>query len=219
MQAALAVLLPTEDLENACLRALVADVIAETILGGTIGGKVCEGWFIWSSIIKVVEVVKARIEPKTTGEEIEIDTRSRLEKFGLLSEKNKSSSTASEKPRKGSTFSKLFWRTLQYFYLAFLVLHFVVVGLMATYSEPPRSSTISRRVGHHATDASPIAKVVEPLRPPRAILSFRIFPLISDLVSLRLRMPWLVGPMSLLQHHLVIGRLRNLGATDGIIDQ
>ncbi len=88
VQSALAVLLPTEDLENACLRTLVADVLAESILGNAIGGKSSEGYFIWETITKIVTLVKTRIQPKVTGKEIEVDTRSRLEKFGLLSERS-----------------------------------------------------------------------------------------------------------------------------------
>ena len=54
VQGALAALLPTEDLENACLRTLVADVIADTILEKSIGGKVSESWFLWSMVSKAV---------------------------------------------------------------------------------------------------------------------------------------------------------------------
>ena len=67
VRSALAVLLPTEDLENACLRTLVADVVGETILGSAIGGKLSEGYFVWSIISKLAELVKARVGPKTTG--------------------------------------------------------------------------------------------------------------------------------------------------------
>ncbi|RYZ32624.1 MAG: hypothetical protein EOP01_00570, partial [Propionibacteriaceae bacterium] len=44
VQGVLAVLLPTEDLENGCLRALVAEIFAEMILGNGISGKACESW-------------------------------------------------------------------------------------------------------------------------------------------------------------------------------
>jgi len=55
-------------------------------------------------------------------------------------------------------------------------------------------------------------------RPPRPILSFRIFPLVSVLLDLPSRMPWLSGSMALLHHHLMHGMLK-VGATDGILDQ
>jgi len=194
------VLLPTEDLENACLRTLVADVIAETILGNSIGGKVCEGWFIWGSITKLIEVVKAKAEPKATGEHIEVDTRSRLEKFGLLVDRNDNKEPRKERRR--STFSSVFWRVLQYGYLTFLTVRSAFLGFSASYSRPLRSLTTSK-TGSCKT---------------RPILSFRVLPLFSILLDLPRRMPWLSGSLALLQHHLIHGPLR-VGATDGMIDQ
>ena len=210
MQSALAVLLPTEDLENACLRTLVADVIAESILGNAIGGKMCEGYFVWSNIARMTDLVKARVEPKATGEEIEVDTRSRLEKFGLLSERD---STALEVDNKRSPISAVFWRILQYAYLAFVAVRFVLQGFIAAYSEPLRSTSLSS-----AMAPSPTARTIPPRRPLRPLLSFKIFSLISTILDLPLRMPWALGSLSLGQHHLITGPFK-LGATDGILDQ
>ncbi|KAI9684227.1 MAG: hypothetical protein M1829_003498 [Trizodia sp. TS-e1964] len=55
VQGALAILLPTEDLENSCLRTFVREVLSEMILGSGLG-KVCEGWFLWEAISKLVEI-------------------------------------------------------------------------------------------------------------------------------------------------------------------
>lgn len=211
VQSALAVLLPTEDLENACLRTLVADVIAESILGNAIGGKMCEGYFVWSSMTKIIEVVKARMEPKATGEEIEVDTRSRLEKFGLLSEREKATRPTVDSKR--SAVSAVFWRLLQYAWLAFVAVRFVIQGLVAASSRPSRSALLS-----NAPTSSPLAKSMQPPRTFGPLLSFKIFSLISTILHLSLRMPWALGSLSLVQHHLITGPFK-LGATDGIIDQ
>ena len=211
VQSALAVLLPTEDLENACFRTLVADVVAESILGNAIGGKMCEGYFIWGSITKIFELVKTRMEPKGTGEGIEVDPRSRLEKFGLLSERGEA--TGSKGNSKGPAISAIFWRLLHYGYLLFVAVQFVVRGLVAASSGPPRSASYS-----NTTASSPIPKSVQPSRSARPLLDFRIFSLISVLLDLPLRMPWLAGSCSLLQYHLITGPFK-LGATDGIVDQ
>ncbi|KAL8823143.1 MAG: hypothetical protein Q9191_006133 [Dirinaria sp. TL-2023a] len=210
VQSALAVLLPTEDLENACLRTLVADVIAESILGNAIGGKMCEGSFIWGNITKITDVVKARVEPKATGEEIEVDTRSRLEKYGLLSERD---STALEVDNGRSPVSAVFWRFLQYAYLAFVAVRFVLQGFVAAYSEPLRSASLSK-----AMAPSPNTRSARPPRPLRPLLSFKVFSLISTILDLPLRMPWALGSLSLGQHHLITGPFK-LGATDGLLDQ
>lgn len=215
VQGALAILLPTEDLENICLRTLVADVIAETILGRSIGGRVCEGWFIWTSITKLVEAVKAQVNPRATGEEIEVDTRSRLEKYGLLSERG--DDTGSSEDRQRSAFSEVPWRCLQYGYLTVMALQFVIVGLFAASSEPRRSSWSAKG----ASD-SPVVKPTEaPAAILRPILDFRIFSLLSTMLDLALRMPWLSGSLALLQHHLIASPLvlLRVGAVDGLLDQ
>ena len=214
VQGVLAVLLPTEDLENACLRTLVADVISDSILGNSVGGKVCEGWFIWSSLVKLVEVVKARMEPEATAEKVEIDTRSRLQRFGLLADNSKDERVAGPITRSASSSS--FWRILQCGYLAFILLRFIVLGFVAAYSQPSRSVSASRP--STSTQPSPIEKAVESHLSARPILDFGIFPLISIFLDLSSRSPWLTGSIALLQHHLIHCPLR-VGATDGILDQ
>lgn len=215
VQGALAILLPTEDLENTCLRTLVADVIAETILGRSIGGRVCEGWFVWTSITKLVVAVQAQVNPRATGEEIEVDTRSRLEKFGLLSERGDDTRPASEGRR--SAFSEVFWRILQYGYLTIITLRFVLVGFMASLSEPRRSSWSAK-----ATADSPVEEAAEaPTATRRPILGFGILSLLSTLLDLSYRMPWLSGSLTLLQHHLIASPLvlLQVGTVDGLLDQ
>ena len=211
VQGALAVLLPTEDLENACLRTLVADVIGEMILGNGVGGKACEGWVIWEGITNVVENVKARLEPKATGVEVEADTRSRLEKFGLLEEKSDRVKQESH-PRRRSTTAKVFWRILQYGYLMFIALRFVVLGLVAASSQASRSSGVA------PSSMSLPSKFSDTQAHRRPIISFKIFSLISCLLDLSSRMPWLAGSLSLIQHEITAGPGK-VGDTDGMVDR
>ncbi|KAG8534192.1 uncharacterized protein KY384_001036 [Bacidia gigantensis] len=219
-QGALAILLPTEDLENACLRTLVADVIAEPILGISIGGKVCESWLIWSSVTKLVDTVKGKAKAAATDGGIDVDTRSRLQKFGLLSEKEEKTARSSEDGR--SWFSchfwrVLFWRILQYIYLAVFVTRSIVAGLWAASSEPPRSSTLPK--SPRSASRSPHGMSFQTHVEPRPILRLAIFPLLSTIVDLPHRMPWLAGGLALLRHHLSLGSLRVIGGTDAIFDQ
>jgi hypothetical protein len=213
-QGALAVLLPTEDLGNRCLRTLVADVIGEMILGNGIGNKACEGWLIWEGITKFAENVNARNKPKFPGKEMESDTRSRLEKFGLLSDGSYSSKQDLNR-RRTSGLSDILWRVLQYGYLTFLALRFVGVGLLAAYSRPlgaVPASIYSRDQESASTNGATA------LSWKRPILSSEIFSLISILLDLSDRAPWLLGSLSLLQHHLV-RRPLSLGATGGLFDK
>ncbi|EDO04496.1 hypothetical protein SS1G_06979 [Sclerotinia sclerotiorum 1980 UF-70] len=57
----LAVLLPTEDLENDCLTSLVSQIFSEMILGNGIGGKACEPWLLWEAFatIRVITIAIA----------------------------------------------------------------------------------------------------------------------------------------------------------------
>ena len=216
VQGALAILLPTEDLENPCLRTLVADVLAESILGNAVGGKVCEAWFIWDSITKLVQVVKAKVEPRATAQQLKSDTRSRLEKFGLLADKRKEEKI-SQAVTSHPTFASTFWRLLQIGYLIFILVRFVMLGLKAARSQPPRCLRVSDTPV--VNEPPPIDKAVEAhLQPPRPILSFRMFPLVSALLNLPSRMPWLNGSVELLQHQVMHGAVR-IGATNGILDQ
>ncbi|MCJ1432207.1 hypothetical protein MMC27_001563 [Xylographa pallens] len=213
VQGALAVLLPTEDLGNACLRTLVADVIGDLILGNGIGGKACEAWVIWEGITKLVESVKARVERNATGEEIEANTRSRLEKFGLVSETN---GKAHEymKINRSTAASETFWRILQYGYLTFLVLRFTILGFLAAYTHPPRPLTSSP---HGRDEGAAGARTVPALSSSRPLLGFRIFSVISLLLDLSHRTPWFVGWLCLVRHHLV-RRPLCLGADGGLVD-
>ncbi|KAL9576317.1 MAG: hypothetical protein Q9212_007204 [Teloschistes hypoglaucus] len=226
VQGTLAVLLPTEDLENVCLRTLVADVFAETILGNSIGGKLCESWFIWTGITKVVEAVKASVSPRATGEEMEVDTRSRLEKFGLLSERGQHDTRPSRDGQR-SAFSEVFWRVVQYGYLMMISVRFVVIGLVASWSEPRRSCSLSSWPAAAAAAAAGDSPMVKSPQAPghavilRPMLDFKIFSLISTVLDLSFRMPWISGWAALLHHHLTrsaIGLLR-VGAVDGLLDQ
>ena len=215
VQGALAVLLPTEDLENACLRTLVADVIADAILGNSIGGKVSESWFIWSSVSKAVETVKAYIKPKAKGQEIEADSRGRLEKFGLLSDKRDDKKLTRPRKKGRAVLSNVFWRVLQYSYLLLVVIRFSIQGLWVAYHAPPRPSTTSHASSVSPNPRSPNAEARKLVRP---ILAFRSFALLSSVVNLPQHMPWLFGACSLIQNQLLFGPLR-LGATDAILDQ
>ena len=171
---------------------------------------------MWASITKFLDLVKAKIEPKATGEELEVGTRSRLEKFGLLAEKDQSTDRNLSNQSRKSTFTSMFWRTLQFFYMAFVIVRFVFLGFITAYSQPSRSSTRSKTPS--LAGGSPIATTVKPPPKPRPIVSFKVFSLISTLLDLPSRMPWVSGSLALLQHHLIHGPL-GVGATDGILDQ
>lgn len=219
VQGALAVLLPTEDLENACLRTLLTDVISDVILAKSIGGTLCEGWFVWGSVFQLVELAQATMKPRANDQETKTKTRGRLEKFGLLSGKEEETAGGSEQSR--SRLSSVFWRILQYCYLASIGIRFIVVELFAAHSQPRRSS----RVGRPSTSASPSASpspMASDFAPDgflRPLLDFRMLPLAATMIDLPRRLPWISGLVALIHHHLTRGALGAIGGTDGILDQ
>jgi len=215
----LAVLLPTEDLDNTCLRTLVGDVTADLILGQGISAKACEGWFVHDAITKVADVIRARLERKANGEEMEVHARSRLERFGLLSSKDEKEQLHS--PAKHQSFlSALFWRILQYGYLLSLFIRFVLSGLSQARSLPQRSRpslppdyVTKGEVGSKSTSSS--ASLGSTHRP---IVSYRFFTLISTLLDPSTRMPWLTGFFSICQHFTISGP-GSVGRTDSLLDK
>ena len=225
VQSALAILLPTEDLQNACLRTLVGDIVADLILGQGVGGKVCEGWFLHESIIKVVEIIKARIQPKATGAVMEHDTKSRLEKFGLLSSKDEHRESYSSLSDQ-SWLSIVFWRTLQYAYLLFVFLRFACAGLSearysagrATYMRISPLSPIASKASLASLETHQVLRHETTPSGPTPILEFNIFMLLSSLIQLPSRMPWLSGSLLLCQNAVVAGP-GFLGGTNSLLDK
>jgi hypothetical protein len=223
VQGALAVLLPIEDLENASLRTLVGDIIADLILGQAVAEKVCEGWFLHEAITKVAEIIKTRIEPKASGEELHQDTRSRLEQFGLLSNKATEHSHYSSKSRQWRP-SALFWQSLQWIYLGSIFVRFILVGafqsrrLPARYRHAPFNALSPIRTKSLASSAPPPLSSTVVDTWPRSVLSYRIFDLISTILDLSARMPWLASSFAFVQNMLTSGAGR-LGSTNSTLDK
>ncbi|OQE30440.1 hypothetical protein PENFLA_c003G05679 [Penicillium flavigenum] len=207
----LAVLLPTEDLENSSLRALVVDVIADLILGNQISGRACEGWFIWENIGKLAaQVGRRHTQDDTKSPDSQIN---RLEKFGLLS-------TDDELPDRPSTFSGTawIWNLLQGIYLGYVVLRFIAMGLFRVASNPGPSHGVGVSLAspiNQKRDGMESSDVITSRRP---VLDYRMYSMVSQILGISWRMPWLSGLLSLFQHLIVAGPGR-VGATDGIFDR
>ncbi|KAF2738706.1 hypothetical protein EJ04DRAFT_428470 [Polyplosphaeria fusca] len=231
VQGVLAVLLPTEDLENGCLRALVAEMFAEMILGNGISNKACEGWLLWESITRIAEVLQDGAKDKEgQSRHAKADqTLSRLERYGLLSTppEARDGSTKALLPKDGRhatgpmTLSVMFWALVQYGFLACAAMRAVVVAIATSASLPPRSVAA-------ANGQSPVEESRQwPMGPSlrrqmastkRPMVSMRLWSCASRLVELDVRMPWLSGAMSMLHWATVAGPGR-VGDTDGVLDR
>ena len=233
VQGVLAVLLPTEDLENGCLRALVAEIFAEMILGNGISGKTCEGWLLWegiTSIAKVLQTDSAKEEGSQPEGASPEQSMTRLERFGLLSSA-RNGHTGSTSPHAASrhrhktgamSIPGLFWAAVQYVILASTAVRAVISTLTASSSLPSRSVT---------SEQSPVEARSQSQLPPvdtsvsrhslglkRPIVSMKLWSCMAQLAELSIRMPWLSGSISMLHWGLLAGPGK-VGDTDGILDR
>jgi len=209
----LAVLLPTEDLENTSLRALVVDVIADLIVGNQISGRTCEGWFIWETIAKLAARVGQRQTPDDTksGPDSQIN---RLEKFGLLSTEDE------DQPSASFPATAWVWNVLQSIYIGYVALRFIAIGLFRVASSPGPShgagvSVASPAPGKQKKDGMDSSNGITGKRP---VLDYRMYSMVSQILGIPWRMPWLSGLLALFQHLILAGPGR-VGGTDGILDR
>ena len=213
VQNALAILLPTDDLENDSLRALVGEIFAELILGNAIGSKGSEGWLWWEGIIKGVELVREQVSRATPGglKSTQISTSPN---GGLQRKQDKIGSSPTL--RIVSSASQLFSALVQYLFLAFSVLRSFLLLLA-------NSSSLSARVVYPSTSRMASGDSNHPHQvdstnslPPLIALS--IFSAGSTLISLPARMPWIYGFLVWVQHVLLRGPFA-LGASNASLDR
>ncbi|KAL4911246.1 hypothetical protein BDW74DRAFT_164804 [Aspergillus multicolor] len=212
MDGVLAVLLPTEDLENACLRTLLSDILSDLILGNQISGKVCEGWFLWDSTTKLLDMLSRDNDGHGHGAtEAEILRPNQLQQFGLLS------STDDENDRltapTQSQVSSWIWQILQYGFSAYVTLRFIVAGLFRNAFTPPvipnlrspASFVDESTAKYHGTGKRPV-------------LDYRLFGMLSQLLDVPRRMPWLGGLLALFQYFILAGPGK-VGDTGSVLDR
>jgi hypothetical protein len=229
----LALLLPTEDLENGCLRALVGEIFAEMILGNGISGKACEGWVLWEGITRIAEVLQTDATKEKDPQSEDADagqSLTRLERYGLLSSHegtdidSKESLVAKVNSHKTTAVyaSSLFWTVIQYAFLAFTAARAVILHLATLTSLPSRSAT-SEQSSVEALDQSQIPQVEASsskrlLGAKRPVVSMSLWSCAAQLAELDVRMPWLLGFISMLHRGALVGPGR-VGETDGLLDR
>ncbi|CAE7014348.1 PXA domain containing protein [Pyrenophora teres f. teres] len=228
----LALSLPTEDLENGCLRTLVAEIFAEMILGNGISGKACEGWVLWEGITRIAEVLQTdapkEMDSQSEGASAE-QSLTRLERYGLLPHEGSDVRSKEQldigqpchQTTTGYT-SGLFWTVVQYAFLAFTAARAVIFSV-ATSSSLPSRSTISEQSSVEMSGQSkmPHADATASRRPlgaKRPVVNMALWSCAAQFAELDVRMPWLLGFISMLHHGALVGPGR-VGDTDGVLDR
>ncbi|KAL4953416.1 PXA domain-containing protein [Aspergillus filifer] len=210
----LTVLLPTEDLENASLRTLLSDIVADLVLGNEVSGRVCEGWFLWESTTKLLDALSRN---SAGHEDDATDTKStrpdRLHQYGLLSNTNSQSEELASTAQSQSLVC--FWGVLQYAFFAYMTLRFVVVGLFRNASTAPgilpsRPGSLGSFVDEPSAKPEDVKK--------RPVLDYRFFGMLAQLLDISRRMPWLGGLLALVQYLILAGPGR-VGDSGSILDR
>jgi hypothetical protein len=213
VQNALAILLPTDELENDSLRALVGEIFAELILGNAVGSKGSDGWLWWEGIIKGVELLRERVSQATPGNLGSMQI-GKSRKDGSKGSQDRVGSNS--KSSFVSSISQQFSIFTQYLFLAFSLLRIFILNLA-------NSGSLSARVTYPSTSNIASVDINHPQQvdstnslPPLIALS--IFSAGSTLISLPARMPWIYGFIVWVQHVLLRGPLA-LGASNSALDR
>jgi len=207
----LAILLPTEDLDNACLTALVGQIFSELIIGGVVAKKAAEPWLVWEGLIILARVVRQ----KATGE-VEGEPDSRVRAAPRLS---------TGRGRRRFSLHDLFWLILRGAFAAFAFLRFAVAAIALSGSLPSRRRRVAG-LDEAGRRKSPGTSLEAPASAPEAstqpdlvpIARFRIWSAVSNLAELNARMPWVCGALSMAQWMAMTGPGRVAGL-DGVLDR
>ncbi|PVH96244.1 hypothetical protein DM02DRAFT_644898 [Periconia macrospinosa] len=239
VQGVLVVLLPTEDLENACLRSLVAEVFAEMILGNGISGKACEGWLLWEGITRIAEVLQTDHErEKGSGLDDAHNEKplTRLQRYGLLAPATEQQSgdrsslppLANVKDHKTTpaaiSVSGLFWSIILYVFMAGTAMRVIITAIATSSALPRRSvagmdgpSSVEDEDEYHPTDAQ-FHERKRQADAKRPIVNMKVWSFASELIELDIRMPWVSGLLSMVHFGALAGPGR-VGDTNGVLDR
>jgi hypothetical protein len=220
VQGTLAVLLPTEDVRSAALRALAQEILAETILGGVVLGKMAESAVVWDMITNGINAAR-RQRGADNGERVEKDGgegrstagSSRLDQYGLLSGPAQAEETDAVVAKKqtiaqtASSLAATLLAALNYGLLLLLALRAAAPALLAAKSLPLRASVRASVDPQHHERAK-----------ERAVLEMGAWSLAASATEFRERMPWLAGLLALAQQATVDGPAA-VGRADGRLDR
>ncbi|PQK12471.1 hypothetical protein BB8028_0003g10880 [Beauveria bassiana] len=180
VQAVLAILLPTEDLENPCLTAIVGQIFSELIVGNIIAGKASQPWLLYESICIAGRVLG---EKKTRATQRMVSGRH----TPPVNSKGKTE-------RMKWSAQAIFLTIVHFAVVIFSSARLFITTLVASSSLPLRQTA----VGLSNDD-----QIGKPIKVP--ILGFKAWQCVGNLIQLDARMPWLSGFLSLVQYQAVHG--------------
>ncbi|KZL83340.1 pxa domain-containing protein [Colletotrichum incanum] len=205
VQGVLAVLLPTEDLENDCLTSLVGQIFSELIIGNVLANRLSQPWLIYECLI-----ILTRVLEKKGPEPIE---------EGVAESSPAGSKSVGPKPvRRSWSIQGVFWSLVQWSFLAFTSIRLLITTLAMSSSLPPRSDgdlnekhEVTGQISNPKTpNTATNSNGARPVKTP--IVAFKLWTCILDLIEMDTRMPWLSGTLSMLQ----LGAMKGPGRVAGL---
>ncbi|KAJ4268668.1 hypothetical protein NW762_002735 [Fusarium torreyae] len=205
VQGVLAILLPTEDLENPCLTSLVEQIFSELIIGNIIANKASQPWLLYEGICITARVLQQKKDQGTVAPE---------------TQDGSSEPKVEVKGRRVWSVRSMFLGVIQLGMLVVGSLRFISTAIVMASSLPPRTTPIEEKealMDHDKRSSIPSSpKTSDYTKAP--VLSCRVWTCLGNLLELSLRMPWLDGFLSLLQYGVVNGPGRIAGH-DGPVDR
>jgi splicing suppressor protein 51 len=194
VQGALAVLLPTEDLENPCLTALVGQIFSELVIGNVIANKAAQPWLLLEGICILARVLREKKETAT-----EKMTPARMSPSDPLPAKRR---------RRWSVHAFFLWLIqVTIFLVGFLRLIFTTLAMPSTL--PARSPLGDEKshlgAAHQGTKKKPSTKSTNFCSAKTPVLAFSGWSCLGNMIEMPIRMPWLSGFLSFLQAGAIKG--------------
>ncbi|KAI1828225.1 PXA domain-containing protein [Xylaria intraflava] len=215
VQGVLAVLLPTEDLENEGMTALVGQLLSELVIGNLVAGKLSEPWLIWEILIMITRLV--RKDNKSEDSDIAPD-------MPVTVKVSHTKSNSAIEDKQPWSLPRAFWSFVHWVFLIVGMIRLTISLVALSWSLPPRSHLNAERpVKATNRDSqqnelppsceSDVDSCTQPARIP--LLDFHVWQCIGDILEIHVRMPWLQGILSMMQW----ATLKGPGAFDGTLDR
>ncbi|KAL1882013.1 hypothetical protein VTK73DRAFT_2995 [Phialemonium thermophilum] len=203
VRSVLAVLLPTEDLENDCLVALVSQILSDLVIGELVATKLSQPWLIWEGLIILSRTVREGANPLPA-------------KHGQRASEK---ATISISRRPSTRLQALFWSVVKWFFMVSTFIRLLITTMVSWRSLPSRRrSTKDYSTSQRTQPETGNLETLASESTRSAVLSFRIFSTLSSLIELNVRMPWLHGTLSMLQWMAMKGP-GNIAEVDGVLDR
>ncbi|KAL7626278.1 hypothetical protein AAE478_003048 [Parahypoxylon ruwenzoriense] len=217
VQSVLAILLPTEDLQNECLTALVGQLFSELIIGNLVANKLSEPWLIWEGLIILTRVVRTKStveDPGPSVAELNVNPKGEPGKILPIITSKRSWSI------------QTFWSIIQWGFIMVNSLRFIINTIVLSRALPPRPTPSLIYQVNPASDDSQEEPYYRPPTTPDAssqpvkvpIVDFKIWPCLENLLEMDARMPWMHGALSMIQWGAVRGP-GNLAGFNGMVDR